>query len=486
MTTRNKHVFCFVIVGQAACVGVGLWLEHHVLKSAALNAAEKAIWSEIEADAAQLSSRFETLDAVGSNLEPPLVNAAGGVAQSTPSRKCCVTVVDSNWRIRAHVGTCGAPGRDLLLPGQTLSWTSHPGQPDRADGPTRGLLDTRAGPHLAVMSPIHAGDGYVLTHQPVNEVEARAAPLTESLGKVMVVTLLWTITLLSITVYLILVRFDETLSAAEAQSASSVLRQTQRLVRTRDAVIFALAKLASSRDDETGAHLERLSDYCTTLSSALRHHPKFSDRVTPAFVWLIGVSCGPHDIGKVGIPDAILRKPGPLTPEERTLMQQHTVIAGECLRQIADRLGTSNFLEMAIEIALAHHERWDGTGYPKGLRGEEIPLSARIVAIADVYDALATKRPYKDAMPHRDCVAIIRDGAGMQFDPDIVQVWLSVESKFRDIAEQHKGVGVTLERATSGPAEQKTGSTGITDRETAPPPTAPQQPSELAGSTGHR
>ena len=211
-------------------------------------------------------------------------------------------------------------------------------------------------------------------------------------------------------------------------------------MRTRDAVIFGLAQLADSRDPETGDHLERISIYSTRLASALRRHPQFDTRVTPAFVRLIGISSALHDIGKVGIEDQILRKAGKLTADEVTRMQHHAAIGGECLQEIEQRLGRSNFLQMAREIAFAHHERWDGTGYPKGLAGEEIPLSARIAAIVDVYDALSSKRVYKPRIPHEECVTIIRGQAGMHFDPDLVNVWLTIEPRFREIAAQYAEV----------------------------------------------
>ncbi|MBU0617539.1 MAG: HD domain-containing protein, partial [Planctomycetes bacterium] len=271
----------------------------------------------------------------------------------------------------------------------------------------------------------------------------------QSLLPIGVVTLFWTVALLSITVYLILMRQRQALDRERARSSSDILRQTQMLIRTRDALVFALAKLAGFRDDETGQHLERISAYSVQLASALRHHPKYSQQVTPAFVRLIGLGSILHDIGKVGIEDSILRKPGKFTHEERQRMQLHTSIAGDCLGEIAQSLGSSNFLEMAREVALAHHEHWDGTGYPNGLEGDAIPLSARIVAIADVYDALATRRVYKDVVSHEQCVAIIRDAAGSQFDPDLVDIWLTIEEEFRKIASQYADPPVRSERGRS-------------------------------------
>ena len=251
------------------------------------------------------------------------------------------------------------------------------------------------------------------------------------------ITFLWTFALLTITTYLVLRRSEDTLDHERTRSASERLRQTQTLVRTRDAVIFALAKLAGFRDHETGGHLERISEYATLLASGLRRHPEYGQQVTPAFVRLIGLAAVLHDIGKVGIEDRVLRKPGPLTPQEREYMQRHTVLAGGCLTEIAQRLGSSNFMHMAADIALSHHEHWDGAGYPHALKGDNTPLAARIVAIVDVYDALSTPRVYKSPMPHAECVATIRAAAGSQFDPELVRVWLALEPKFWAIAQQH-------------------------------------------------
>jgi len=208
----------------------------------------------------------------------------------------------------------------------------------------------------------------------------------------------------------------------------------RELGRTRNAVIFGLAKLAESRDPDTGLHLERITQFAKRLTIALRRSSIHRERITSEFIRLIEFSAALHDIGKVGVEDSILLKPGQLSERERTRMQIHPIVGGNCIAEIEKRLGTSNFLEMAREITMYHHERWDGTGYPSGLAGNDIPLPARIVAVADVYDALSTRRAYKEAMPHERCVEIIREGRGSQFDPTIVDIFLEIEREFRQIA----------------------------------------------------
>jgi HD-GYP domain-containing protein (c-di-GMP phosphodiesterase class II) len=221
------------------------------------------------------------------------------------------------------------------------------------------------------------------------------------------------------------------------QSQEEAMRTAKELLMTRDAVVFGLAKLAESRDNDTGMHLERIALYSTRLASAMRRSAKYRDVVNANFVSNIGVSSALHDIGKVGVEDSLLLKPDRLTRDEHFRIQSHTQVGGECIRQIERRLGGSNFLEMAREIALFHHERWDGKGYPVGLAREEIPLAARVVAIADVYDALRSKRVYKDAKPHEDCVRIIREDAGKHFDPGLVEIFLSIQQQFREISERY-------------------------------------------------
>ncbi len=270
---------------------------------------------------------------------------------------------------------------------------------------------------------------------------ARLTPLDpSSLRRIALVagaiTLAWTISISAAATIVALARLQPSVGARQAHAELTALRQAQALVRTQETVIFGLAKLSDSRDKDTGAHLERISQFSSELAAGSRDEPQLSRYITPEFVELIGISSALHDIGKVGVEDSILQKPGSLTPQERERMQLHTQIGDQCLREIERRLGPTNFLQMAREIVSAHHEWWDGQGYPNGLAGEAIPLSARIVAVADVYDALRSRRVYKDPLPHDKCVRIIEEGAGTQFDPRVVSVFLRLEERFRRLSEQ--------------------------------------------------
>ena len=205
------------------------------------------------------------------------------------------------------------------------------------------------------------------------------------------------------------------------------------MLEGQEMMIFSLAKLAESRDTDTGTHLERIREYSKVLATELMRCSKFEKIVDAQFVELIYLTSPLHDIGKVGIPDRILLKPGKLSTEEFEVMKQHTLIGGKTLDAAAQAHPEAGFMKMALDIALKHHERWDGTGYPFKLAGEQIPISARIVAIADVYDALTTKRVYKSAFTHEKAVEIIQESRGTHFDPDLVDAFENVEDQMRAI-----------------------------------------------------
>ncbi|MEX0886090.1 MAG: HD domain-containing phosphohydrolase, partial [Phycisphaeraceae bacterium] len=213
------------------------------------------------------------------------------------------------------------------------------------------------------------------------------------------------------------------------------MSNAQRLLslETRDVAIFALAKLAESRDPETGAHLERVRSYCRLLAESLRERGPYREQIDDEFARLIYLTSPLHDIGKVGIPDRVLLKPGRLNDDEFDAMKQHTLIGAATLGALAEKFPSAKFLRMAHEIALSHHERWDGSGYPNGWRGEAIPLAGRIVALADVYDALTCKRVYKAAFTHATARAMIVEESGTHFDTAIVDAFTRMEEAFIDI-----------------------------------------------------
>ena len=212
-------------------------------------------------------------------------------------------------------------------------------------------------------------------------------------------------------------------------------KRTGELQAIQEVTILAMASLAETRDNDTGNHIRRTQFYIKALAERLRDHPRFSHYLTPHNIEMLYKSAPLHDIGKVGIPDRILLKPGRLDPAEFEIMKTHAALGRDAIEHAEKSLGTRvEFLATAKEIALYHHEKWDGCGYPHGLAGDAIPISARLMAVADVYDALISRRIYKEGMPHEQAVAIIREGSGGHFDPEVVAAFSDIHEQFRRIA----------------------------------------------------
>jgi putative two-component system response regulator len=226
-------------------------------------------------------------------------------------------------------------------------------------------------------------------------------------------------------------------------------------LETRDMTLFVLAKLAESRDPETGEHLERVRNYCRVLARHLESDTKHCPQIDPEYIELLYQTSPLHDIGKVSIPDVILLKPGPLSPDEAEIMKKHTTRGAETLEAALDKFPGTRFLEMARDIALSHHERYDGQGYPRGLAGDAIPLSARIMALADVYDALTSRRVYKEPFTHYRTKCMITEESGSHFDPIVVEAFLACEQQFIAIRDQYAERDDNFVARTGFPQEQE-------------------------------
>lgn len=227
-------------------------------------------------------------------------------------------------------------------------------------------------------------------------------------------------------------RHDRALRQWNRQLENEVDRRISQFGKSRDALVLGLAKLADYRDNETGEHLERICRYSVLLAERLARsgrHP-----IDGAWIERLRMAASMHDIGKVGVADHVLLKPDKLTDAEYEQIKAHPTIGADTLMAIRKQFDNDPLIDMGIEVALGHHERWDGGGYPIGLRGESIPLSARIVAVADVYDALRSRRVYKPAMPHDKAVSIIREGRGSQFDPAVVDALIEIQREIESVA----------------------------------------------------
>jgi len=236
----------------------------------------------------------------------------------------------------------------------------------------------------------------------------------------------------------------EEIERHNTQLEQKVQERTAELAQTQEVTIQSLAALAETRDMDTGLHIVRTGRYVRALAEKMAAHPRYAAALTPANIELICKSAALHDIGKVGIPDHILLKPGPLTPEEFDRMKQHADLGAQAIEKAERMMGvdhSNSFLRYAREIAQTHQEKWDGSGYPRGLKGEAIPVSGRLMAIADVYDALISRRVYKEPLSHEQAVERIGAGAGTHFDPDLVAGFIAIKDEFKRIAEQFADAG---------------------------------------------
>jgi putative two-component system response regulator len=235
--------------------------------------------------------------------------------------------------------------------------------------------------------------------------------------------------------HLSLKRMSDVLRNRNLVLKDEIDKGVQEIRAIQETTIHAMASLAETRDNETGNHIRRTQNYVKTLAQTLSKHPRFAHYLTDEQIEMLYLSAPLHDIGKVGIPDHILLKPGRLDAAEFEIMKTHTTLGYQSILSASERLSAgSSFLTCAMEIALSHQEKWDGSGYPQGLSGDAIPISARLMAVADVYDALISERYYKKAFSHESAVGIILEGRGSHFDPDVVDAFQRIERKFVEIA----------------------------------------------------
>jgi putative two-component system response regulator len=236
--------------------------------------------------------------------------------------------------------------------------------------------------------------------------------------------------------HLHLKRLQTELVSNNSRLAERVEEQAKATAAAQMATIFALAKLAEVRDDDTGRHVERVATFAELLAKRLRMMRLHVAELTPAFIDTLRQTATLHDIGKVGIPDAILLKPAKLTTEEFVVMKTHTTLGANTLASVLKQHPDNQFLRMGVDVAKSHHEMWDGSGYPEGLEGEQIPLAARIVSVADFYDALTSTRCYRRGVSHEETVKLIEQGSGIQFDPEIAAAFKALEQEFGRIRRE--------------------------------------------------
>ncbi len=343
-------------------------------------------------------------------------------------------ILDSDNKILCHPELESAPdllGVDLSSHIQKLV-SSQSAETQTSVGQTYFLAD---GVHYIATRPIRGTDTRLLVHQPasglVSVSDALTTPLMATFIGVGCVVLLLTAS----GSYFVARRYEHVLEQANAGLEDLVHARTLKFTAARNALIFGLAKLADSRDTDTGAHLERICLYSELLAKQLQRMGRHSE-VTDAWIHELRLASALHDIGKVGVADSALQKPGKLNEEERKEIERHPQIAADTLLAIYHQMGDDPLIVASVQVALYHHEKWDGSGYPFKLQGEGIPLAARIVAVADVYDALTSKRVYKPAMPHDEACAHINQSAGTHFDPEVVAAFNLVADRFASVREE--------------------------------------------------
>ena len=438
MKPNSNRLLILILIAQTACVAVGLGFHHLYISAALLHAEEGEASAELARQFKVLAHGVDQAELSSLLRDPHLWENLVAQWRTNAAPDDCLYLVDSEGNSVAAVDGRSSNSNAPSLVGPLKLMRAN-GEWGRFSEPIRGLTKGGDGAlSVAVGHGLGSQDGYVMLTRAISDEKLSGTVVRSALWAASGVTLMFTTVLQAATLFMIVTYVKQRGSRNQARPELDALKQAQALVRTQETVIFGLAKLSDSRDADTGSHLERIAHYSSILAAALRRRPEFREEVTPAFVQLIGISSALHDIGKVGVEDSILRKAGSLTTDERARMQCHTQIGTECLKEIERRLGSSNFLQMAREISSAHHEWWNGQGYPLGLAEEQIPLSARIVALADVYDALSCKRAYKEALPHSQCVAMIAEAAGTQFDARVVEVFLEIEDQFCRVAEQFR------------------------------------------------
>jgi putative two-component system response regulator len=232
-------------------------------------------------------------------------------------------------------------------------------------------------------------------------------------------------------------QLQEMLEAQNRTLERRIAEKVNSATASQLATIFALAKLAETRDDDTGKHIERVQTFAITLAERMHVMKIHAEKLTDPYIDVLFQTATLHDIGKVGIPDAILLKPGKLSADEFTIMKTHCMLGADTLAAVLKRYPDNEFLRMGYDVVRSHHEKWDGSGYPDGLKGLEIPLEARIVALADFYDAMTANRCYRPAFSHADTRQYIKDGRGTHFDPDVTDAFIASDLEFQKIRQKN-------------------------------------------------
>lgn len=434
LTSRASLVMATVAL-QALVLALGLVFGYGGIRDAVLSNVREQARDEMPRSLQHVSARLVEISNGRLETEGTTRQAAQGLVDSIHlPNHAYAAVVDNENRLLCRPGIINLDASENVDYSEVplTVWPSGESMPFGTFYP-RGVLvgsmDIDGGRAEVAVSYLPSLHAKVLVVQPVTAMEQAADRVMRNL---LVIVLLLGAGVLGITALgenVLVRRYDSMLMRINRNLEQEVVRKVQEGLQIRNALIFGLAKLADYRDTDTGRHLERISQYCDLLAHALK--PVFPE-IDDAWIERLRLASSLHDIGKVGIPDQVLLKPGAFSPIERRHMEQHTLIGADTLVAIRRHVGHDDLLDMGIEVAIQHHERWDGGGYPMGLAGDEISLAARIVALADVYDALTSRRVYKKSKSHEEARAVIVDSRGTHLDPRIVDVFEHIHERFNE------------------------------------------------------
>ncbi len=432
LTSRASLIAASVVL-QAAVIGLGWVGTTHLADShASVTQYERAVESN-HRTVREVMRRLRDAFATAPSEAPEDVDRLQQIVESTPTAAgASLIILDEQCNLIAHPALYRnanlrrvnfaneyvdlLPGGEHVTLGEINPRSTLTARAEFLAGPA--LLTISYDPRLLVK---------VMVMQPEADVVAAGASAAAGMRLWGTLITLGVLSLTGLGSWLLVKRYDTMLMRSNERLEQEVAQRTDRAMAIRNGLIVGLAKLADTRDNDTGRHLERICRSSELLARAMA--PVRPDVITPAWIERLKLAASMHDIGKVGIPDTILHKPGALTPAEREIMQGHADLGADTLEAVRGHVGDDDLLQMATRVAREHHERYDGGGYPRGLKGEEIDLSARIVALADVYDALTSKRVYKPAFSHEEAKRIIVEGCGTQFDPGVVRAFLEVEGE---------------------------------------------------------
>ena len=444
MQIKRRRLFVLLLVGtQLGCMTFGVvWASQWLY-----GAFEDVIYRNIAAQNGSLLSEFarqinerpitniepgssgwKRLQRLCERVKPPHDGFASVIRRDTGALVCHSLLTDNPTLLGRF------PGRSPLVTRDSIAPLIEVVKKSEAAGErfVAGQIEAGGALYAVTCLSLPKMNAVLTVHKSEVSIDQSVAELVNPLLQVGLVLTLSVVGVSGLITMFLVTKFETTLTTVSESVDDQVEWRTQTLLHERNSVVFGLARLAESRSKDTGRHLDRIRTYVTILASELA---KTHSEIDYHFVANLAVASALHDVGKVGVPDAVLLKLGKLTPGERRAMQLHTVLGAECLASMLRQIGDDDFLEMGRQVAVAHHEQWDGSGYPRGLQGRDIPLAARIVALADVYDALTSHRPYRPAISHAEAREWIVAQYGQQFDPAVVEAFVARELDFVKVSQ---------------------------------------------------